>query len=239
MITRKERKCSDDPVEHISGPVLAPGCKYVCMDCFKDLKLKRYPKKSLVNGLWLGEVPFELQGLSWTEKLLISRVNHNYCVVRFSMSGMTGLHKMKANAISFSVPMPKVYKTLPPSKDQLDNVLAFIYIGSVKPSTEDWHRTPFLVRHNKVKAALDWLKLNHKDYADLEISEANLKEYSEDEPPVVPIGTNQTYSRTKRLLPSLHTERKKGEVKLASVRLSFMELPDRNCQSWKKPILKR
>ncbi|KAH8068592.1 hypothetical protein BXZ70DRAFT_868920, partial [Cristinia sonorae] len=38
----------------------------------------------------------------------------------------------------------------------------------------------------KVKAALDWLKLNHKDYADLEISEANLKEYSEDEPPVVP-----------------------------------------------------
>ena len=33
---------------------------------------------------------------------------------------------------------------------------------------------------------MNWLKLNHCDYADLEISEKNLKEYSETEPPVIP-----------------------------------------------------
>lgn len=42
-----------------------------------------------------------------------------------------------------------------------------------------------MVRHCKVKAALDWLKLNHQDYADLEISEENLKQYPEDKPPVI------------------------------------------------------
>src|SRR6266700_3149648 len=41
------------------------------------------------------------------------------------------------------------------------------------------------VRHNKVAAALEWLKLNHQDYFDLEISYENLKAYPEDMPQVV------------------------------------------------------
>ena len=42
-----------------------------------------------------------------------------------------------------------------------------------------------LVRHQKVANALEWLRLNHVDYADLSISYENLKEYPEDTPPVV------------------------------------------------------
>ena len=42
-----------------------------------------------------------------------------------------------------------------------------------------------LVRRKKVAAALEWLKLNHADYADLTISYENLQEYPEDEPPVI------------------------------------------------------
>ena len=42
-----------------------------------------------------------------------------------------------------------------------------------------------LVRRNKVADALEWLKLNHIDYADLEISYDNIKSYPEDEPPVI------------------------------------------------------
>jgi len=36
-----------------------------------------------------------------------------------------------------------------------------------------------------VAKALEWLKLNHRDYADLEISHKNLESYPEDSPPVV------------------------------------------------------
>ena len=38
---------------------------------------------------------------------------------------------------------------------------------------------------NKVSKALEWLKLNHIDYVDLEISYNNLASYPEDSPPVV------------------------------------------------------
>ncbi|KAI0077574.1 hypothetical protein K474DRAFT_1574222, partial [Panus rudis PR-1116 ss-1] len=94
------------------------------------------------------------------------------------------MHKLKANAVCFAIPQPKVYSVLPLSREDLDKVLAFIYLGPTKPTSEDFKRTPFLVRRNKVAAALDWLKLNYIDYADLKIFEDNINTYSEDTPPV-------------------------------------------------------
>ena len=41
------------------------------------------------------------------------------------------------------------------------------------------------VKWLKVSKALHWLKLNHVDYYDCEISEKNLASYPEDGPPVV------------------------------------------------------
>ena len=65
--------------------------------------------------------------------------------------------------------------------------MAFIFIGPTL-STDDMHkRLPSFVRRNKVKKALEWLKLNHEDYSDLEISYENLEEYPEAGPPVVAV----------------------------------------------------
>jgi len=141
----------------------------------------KVPHFALANGNWVGKVPKELSDLSFAEKLLISRVRHNRCIVRVS----SGMHKMRANAISFANPTPRVYDILPPPLEEMDEVLAFIYTGPCKPTKSDFERTPFLVRRNKVKAALEWLKLNHSDYYDLEISQRNLDQYPEDVPPVV------------------------------------------------------
>jgi len=96
----------------------------------------------------------------------------------------SGMYKLKANGVLFSTPMPKIYNTLPPKVEDLDEVLAFIYIGPNKPTQKDYQRVPLLVRRNKVAAALEWLKLNHLDYEDLNISYENLATYPEDEPPV-------------------------------------------------------
>jgi hypothetical protein len=74
---------------------------------------------------------------------------------------------MKANAVTFSNPMPKIYHVLPPAIDELDEVLAFIYTAPCRPTAEDFKRTPLLVRRNKVGKALEWLKLNHIGYRDL------------------------------------------------------------------------
>ncbi|KAI0747735.1 hypothetical protein C8Q80DRAFT_1058629, partial [Daedaleopsis nitida] len=181
-VTCQERHSMDDPIVEIPGPVLLPDCSDVCTKCLKDLDQGKIHSDSLANGLWVGEIPPQLKDLSWTEKMLISRVKHNICIVKVHVSGMS---KMKANAVSYSLPMPKIYSVLPPAREDLDEVLVFMYIGPNVPTHKEFKRTPMLVRRNKVKEALEWLKLNHSDYADLDISYTNLNEYSEDEPPVI------------------------------------------------------
>ncbi|KZV59501.1 hypothetical protein PENSPDRAFT_595331, partial [Peniophora sp. CONT] len=182
-ITRAERRRQTDPLTNIAGPVLAPNCKKVCPSCLKSLKKDRVPKLALVNGNWVGEVPPELQGLTLLEQMMIARLRHNACVLKVHASGQ---YKMKANAVMFSVPMPKVYKALPPSKEELEEIVAFIFIGPTRPTEEMHARLPSFVRRERVRKALEWLKLNHEDYSDLEISYENLNTYPEAGPPVIP-----------------------------------------------------
>lgn len=181
QITRRLRTAISDPISFLKGPVLDDTCQHICPACVHSLSQGKAPEDSLSNGLWLGTVPPELKDLSWTEKLLVARVIHNYCVIRVASSGS---RKLKANAICHSMPTPKIYTMLPPPRKDLDLVLSCIFIGPTPPTAADYKRTPFLVRHNKVATALEWLRLNHIDYADIGISYKNLKEYSESEPPV-------------------------------------------------------
>jgi len=180
-ITRQERISDDDPILEIKGPVLDHECIKICRSCENSLSMGLTPKYALARGLWLGAIPPQLQNLSFTEQLLISRVRHNKCIMRAS----SGMHKMKCNAIMFENPMPKIYQRLPPSIDDLDEVLAFIFTGPCRPTPEDLERTPLLVRRRKVAEALEWLKLNHSDYFDVDIAYDNLEAYPERGPPVV------------------------------------------------------
>ena len=180
-LTRLERKSVNEPINEIKGPVIAHGCKKICHTCCKHLKKGKTPPLSLANGLWLGEVPSELSNLTYVEQLLISRVRHNRCIIKVA----SGRYKMRANAISFTNPVPKIYKVLPPSISELDEVLAFIFTGPCQPTKADIERTPMLVRRNRVADALNWLKLNHCDYTDLVISDKNLLQYPEHDTPVV------------------------------------------------------
>jgi hypothetical protein len=180
-VTRKARLQSSDPFRELRGPILAPGCSKVCPICIDSLENKKMPTLALANGLWVGQIPDELNDLTYAEQLLIARVRHNRCIVKVS----SGMFKMRANAISFSNPMPKIYNVLPPPIEEMDEVLAFIYTGPCKPTKADFKRTPLLVRRLKVSKALHWLKLNHIDYYDCEISDKNLASYPEEGPPVV------------------------------------------------------
>ena len=163
-----------------SGPVVDNKCSHVCTDCNELLLKKKIPLLSLCNGNWLGDIPVELQGLSYAEKLLIARIRTNYCMMRVE----SGMKKLHANAVLIPNPVPKIYHKLPPHQDEIDQVLAFIYTGPLPPTKEDLKRTPFIVHRQKVTAMLQWLKLNHCDYTDIEISDENASSYEEGEPPV-------------------------------------------------------
>src|SRR6266487_225542 len=180
-VTQKECSHADELIMDMEGPVLEDDLKRICKGCHRSLAKGKMPVLALANGKWIGKVPKQLSGLSFAEQLLVARVRHNRCIVRVS----SGMHKMRSNAITFENPTPKVYDILPPPMEDLDEVLAFIYTGPCKPTKSDFERTPLLVRKNKVRAALEWLKLNHSDYYDLEISQRNLNQYPDDGPPVV------------------------------------------------------
>lgn len=187
-ITRQERFHSSDPVTELPGPVFDKACSSICSACYTTMAKGSMPRNAIANGMWLGNVPTELSELRFAERQLVARVRHNACLFRVNC----GMYRMRANAIMFATPMLKVYKLLPPPREEMDEVLAFLYLGPSQPTNEELKdRVPLFVRRNKVAAALNWLKLNHSDYADLEISRDNLDSYPEDEP-VVAIAYYQT-----------------------------------------------
>ncbi|KAJ7164300.1 hypothetical protein C8R46DRAFT_858110, partial [Mycena filopes] len=162
-VTRRERFSSLDPIQDIEGPVLAGGCRHICVDCETDISCKRIPKLALARHNWLGEVPPQLQDLTYAEGIMIAKVRHNRCVVRVN----SGRVRMSANAIMFSQPYVSVYHKLPPSKQEMNEILAFVFTGTSQPTQEDFERTPML------------------GYTDLEISKENLDTYADRDIPVV------------------------------------------------------
>jgi hypothetical protein len=179
-VTRIERKKATEKIHEFKGPVLDYQCDKVCGTCRCDIRKGKVPELALARGLWLGHVPKELLELRFVEKLLVARIRHNCCFVRVA----SGMRKMTSHVVAFQSPIPKVYQALPPPVDDLDDVLAILFTGPCKPTEKDFERTPLLVRRNHVARALEWLKLNHNDYHDLDISYDNLAKYPEDGPPV-------------------------------------------------------
>ncbi|KAJ3935822.1 MAG: hypothetical protein NXY57DRAFT_1046468 [Lentinula lateritia] len=151
-VTREPRQESTDPIQELKGPVL---------------DLSAVPRLALCNGLWLGNVPNVLQGLTFYEKMLISRVRYTKNFVRVQKGG--GIHsKMVSNVIAFENPIPLIYDILPPPKKDIEECLAVMF-------SDDYTRALLLVRRNVVANALHHLILNHADYN-------NLDNYAEDAP---------------------------------------------------------
>ena len=179
-VTRIERATNTMPIKEFKGPVLDYSCSLICDGCRADVRNGKVPRLALARGLWLGKVPPQLSCLSFVEKLLVAKVRHTCAFVKVA----SGMRKMKANIVAFESPVPKIYNILPPPRDDLDEMLAILFTGPCKPTKEDFARTPFLVRRDAVINALEWLKLNHADYVDIEISHANAMQYDENLSPV-------------------------------------------------------
>ena len=179
-VTRVERRTDRSPIKEYRGPVIDYSCSSVCSGCRGDLRKGKVPKLALSKNLWLGTVPDVLKKLTFVEKILVAKVRHTCAFVKVA----SGMRKMKANIVAFESPIQKIYNVLPPPREDLDEVLAILFTGPCRPTAEDFARTPFLVRRNSVIAALEWLRLNHSDYADIQISKENVMQYEENMPPV-------------------------------------------------------
>ncbi|KAI0825910.1 hypothetical protein BC629DRAFT_1276096, partial [Irpex lacteus] len=100
-VTKGEQRLDGSVIPNSQGPVLASGCDKVCAPCFNILGHRRMPRNALANGLWLGDVPPELQGLSWMEQKLIAKINVSRAIVRVKESK---LMQMKTNVVCRASP---------------------------------------------------------------------------------------------------------------------------------------
>ena len=74
-----------------------------------------------------------LKDLNFVKRLLVCRVRHNSYVVRVKFDR----YKLRANAIVFDSLVRKVYDMLSPHREDLDEVLAFIFTGPTQPAKDD------------------------------------------------------------------------------------------------------
>jgi hypothetical protein len=187
-VTRVERKNATEKISEYKGPVIDRGCKMVCEKCRQSIRKNVVPRLALCNNLWIGPVPNELSELNMVERMLIAKVRHNSCFVRvnYGLPDGYGMAKMVSHVVAFESPLPRVYASLPPPLEDMNDVLAIMFTGPSAPREEDYKRrlTPLLVRRSRVVRALDWLILNHPDYEDVDIDHNNLNQYPENEPPV-------------------------------------------------------
>ncbi|KAF9455333.1 hypothetical protein BDZ94DRAFT_1286152 [Collybia nuda] len=200
VATRKERNTSDDPIDHIPGPVLDSNSTAICEYCEGEMLKGGRPKNALANGLWIGDIPDVLKGLTYAEKILIARIRHNACVVRVA----SGCGKLDANAIMFANPSVKIYHKLPPSIEELNEVLAIVFLGPVIPTDELWKRTP--IQENLNSYSLSGIPVT-VDWKQTGIDESNINTQAtsvhNDE---IGIGTDQGPSLKARALKHIATD---------------------------------
>lgn len=133
-ISRIPCKSANEEIKQISEPIIDSQCTRICEQCNVQLSIGKRPANALANGLWLGEIPEELQELTFAEQVLISRIRHNRCLVHVS----SGRAKMVANCIMFPNPIAKIYHALPPSREDINEVLACVFLGSAQPTEKDY-----------------------------------------------------------------------------------------------------
>ena len=132
----------------------------LCCNCYRVLKKFDFPHRNLrFNGLYAGEIPRQLQGLTLVEKRLISQINTFFTLIILPCFPV-GQYAQKGFAIHFGNDISSIVSQLPRQVSNTGFVCFYSSNGQRK-------RLPF--RSKVVKEALDWLVDNNRFYRDIDI----------------------------------------------------------------------
>lgn len=126
-------------------------------------------KYSVLNNMDPGEVPEELKGLTFIEEQVIARVHPMITV--FKIKGHQ--YAYRGNVISFAQDVQEIATQLPHKVKDLNSVICIKF----QQSSAKYH--DFFIRQERVRQALQWLKVNNPLYKDIVISEENLHTFPE------------------------------------------------------------
>ncbi|KAK2462221.1 hypothetical protein APHAL10511_005760, partial [Amanita phalloides] len=167
---------------------------WTCLQCLESLHSgkNKTPPLALVNGLWMGDIPSELQDLTIAEQKLVALIYpqmHVYKLYPKVYHGETGLQTVMQGSLStYALNIDKIShmitgKLMPHPLAILPSVIAMLYVGKAK-LPRDALKSLLHVWRVKVYVALVWLKKNNlKYFGDVEIDENMLQQLPEDDMP--------------------------------------------------------
>lgn len=165
---------------------------FVCSRCRKDRHAT--PLFGTVNGMHPGEVPAELEGLTWAEKLLIAPAVRACKVVRLKHNGRPGNLRLKGHIVTLLQDVAPLVHTLP----RLPTNCGVLILRSRSTANEPIPSSVLKVRRAKVQAALEWLRDNWPLWGkyELEIDPTNLAALPENgAPDQAPVSQPSTTTR--------------------------------------------
>ncbi|EPQ49814.1 hypothetical protein GLOTRDRAFT_23200, partial [Gloeophyllum trabeum ATCC 11539] len=145
----------------------------LCQECKTALLKGNIPALSLANRTFLGPVPDALKDLTVVEEAMIARCRAKCWVIHLrdndSQSSDRG---MRGHIIIYPQRPDYIAQTLPPSLDDIITPICVLFVGASPPS-QDWLKTkaqPLIVRKEKVRNALIWLKRHNPHYKNIQIN---------------------------------------------------------------------
>jgi hypothetical protein len=169
----------------------------ICHDCLTSLiQLDNLPPKYLLaNGLWIGEVPWQLQLLTLPEQLLVACLYPHVFIVklfpkdcRVMINDQSLTTALRGNVTTYELNIPQITEMIQGTL-MLQNVsillsvlsIAFIGYGRVEKTIL---RSLFRVWRKVVAKALMWLRINNPQYyGDIDIDQCHLDLLLEDDVP--------------------------------------------------------
>ena len=158
----------------------------ICTHCIALLRKDKTPPLSLANGMWVGDIPVELNVLTLPERILVARHfpaayivklypkqtgARNWCSngMQSGLQGNVSTYRLNTNAIADMIDN----HLMPPKSSILAATIGVTFVG---PKNIPQKTLPGFLRVNRtrVRIALAWLKGNNPLYHDIIISSDRL-----------------------------------------------------------------
>ena len=156
-----------------------PEALLLCTQCLQSLEKGKTLEFSLMNHMFLGEVPCELHGLTVVKEAMIAHTHARSWIIQLQEAGRGAPNVQRGvcgHIIVFPQEPERVLNILPPSVDDIVTLICVIFVGSSTPSKE-WlrkHVQPLIICKEKVFTALAWLCTHNPFYRDIEVNHAAL-----------------------------------------------------------------
>ena len=112
----------------------------LCGQCWGCLKKERMPDLSLANHLFLGDVPTKLRDLTMVEEAMITHCRAKLWIIQLQEQvgapAQNAQHGMCGHVIVYPQEPDKVVNLLPPSIEDVVNLICIIFVGSSQPLKE-------------------------------------------------------------------------------------------------------